>query len=210
MKLAIAIPMKPLSQAKSRLRPALDNRARQSLASAMLKTVMQVALKSGEASALGVISADKNLLPEQSLGPFELILESAPTGYNQAVKRAIAWAQSKNCEALLILPSDLPLITPDDISNMARLATLCPRSVVLAPDARFFGTNALLLRPPHILAPAFGPDSARRHRQLAREQHLSTLIYTSPTLSHDIDLPADLAFLPHAPTPPQNNALSSS
>ena len=199
MKLAIAIPMKPLAQAKSRLRPALDNRARQSLARSMLDAVMQAAHESGAATAMAVISADESLQEKLEHYSFELVSESAPKGYNQAVRAASAWAQSKKCDALLILPSDLPLITPEDVRSMARLATLCPRSVVLAPDARFWGTNALLLRPPHILAPAFGPDSARRHRRLAREQKLSVFLYLSSTLSHDIDYPSDLAFLPHAP-----------
>ncbi len=192
MKLAIAIPMKPLPAAKSRLRPALEPRARQRLARTMLEHVMQVAQASQVATSMGVISADGHLLQQVGRFGFEPVLESVATGYNQAVQTAITWTQSKTCEALLILPSDLPWLLPEDVQQMARLGALCRRSVVIAPDAAYRGTNALLLRPPHILAPAFGPDSARQHRQLARARGISVIIHSSPTLSHDIDLPEDL------------------
>ncbi|NUQ37724.1 MAG: 2-phospho-L-lactate guanylyltransferase, partial [Caldilineales bacterium] len=67
------------------------------------------------------------------------------------------------------------------------------RALVIAPDAAETGTNALLLRPPDLLRPRFGPDSFPRHLALAAAAGVEAVIYRSPTLAHDVDLPVDLA-----------------
>ncbi len=191
MKLAVAIPMKPLARAKARLRPSLDDAPRQKLAADMLRHVLTAVATSCVAETCGVVSADPAALALAAELGCEAIVESAPAGYNQAAIRASSWAQARRCDALLILPADLPLLTPGDIRAMARLAESHRKTMVIAPDAREAGTNALLLRPPHILNPAFGPGSFSRHLRLARIARISTLIYHSATIAQDIDRPED-------------------
>ncbi len=72
------------------------------------------------------------------------------------------------------------------------------RAVVIAPDAGETGTNALLLRPPFLLPFSFGPVSFARHCALARAAGVEPLVYRSPSLAHDIDLPDDLRHLDQA------------
>ncbi|HID35356.1 MAG TPA: 2-phospho-L-lactate guanylyltransferase, partial [Anaerolineae bacterium] len=112
-----------------------------------------------------------------------------------AATRASAWAQARHCDALLILPGDLPLLTPDDIRQLARLAEPHLRIVVLAPDIHQQGTNAILLRPPDIIPFQFGPDSMSRHRTLARTAQIPCLLFHSSTLAQDIDWPQDISVL---------------
>jgi 2-phospho-L-lactate guanylyltransferase len=187
--------MKPLHLAKARLRPGLDDAARQRLAAAMLTHVLTTVRASGAAEVCGVVSADPDVLALAAEHGCEAITEPEPGGYNAAASRASVWAQQRNCDALLILPADLPLLTPEDIHNLTRLADARPQVVIIAPDAREEGTNALLLRPPDIIPPSFGPDSFRRHYHLARQMGVSPVIYHSPDISNDIDHPTDLIIL---------------
>jgi 2-phospho-L-lactate/phosphoenolpyruvate guanylyltransferase len=61
------------------------------------------------------------------------------------------------------------------------------------------GTNALLLRPPDVIAPAFGPPSVVRHFAAGRAAGALARLVTRLGLSHDVDTPADLASLLDAP-----------
>ncbi len=196
MKLAVAIPVKPFHLAKTRLHPRLDAAARQELAIAMLRHVMGVVMDSNVGVVRGLISADPAALALARTHGFEVIPESEPQGYNWAALRARAWAQSLGCDALLILPSDLPLLTANDLQSINFLAEARPRAVVIAPDAAETGVNALLLRPPGVIPPSFGLMSFQRHQLLARRACVSTAIYRSPGFANDIDLPAHLALLP--------------
>ena len=89
-----------------------------------------------------------------------------------------------------MVPADLPLMTPADIGAMLDLGRRSC-SVVIAPDARGEGTNALLLRPPDAINLAFGPQSFHEHCAQAETSLLALCVYRSPTLALDLDTPAD-------------------
>ena len=97
---------------------------------------------------------------------------------------------ARGARAVLVLPADLPLLTSGDIMAMLDLAHE-PRCVVIAPDARGEGTNALMLRPPDALNFAFGPQSFYEHCAQAETSQLALHIYRSPTVALDLDTPAD-------------------
>ena len=196
MRLAVAVPMKPLARAKARLRPGLGDAARQELAVNMLTHVLAAIAASRVAEACGVVSADPAALALAASWGCEAIQEPAPRGYNAAAARASAWAQARRCDALLILPSDLPHLTPGDLQALAQRAADCTPALVIAPDTSRTGTNALLLRPPHLMPTHFGPSSFLRHLEQAHLIGVQPIIYDSPTLARDIDWPQDLATLP--------------
>jgi 2-phospho-L-lactate guanylyltransferase len=60
------------------------------------------------------------------------------------------------------------------------------------PDRHGTGTNGLLLSPPDVIAPAFGPGSCERHRQLAARAGVHCRVERTRSLSLDIDTRADL------------------
>ena len=66
------------------------------------------------------------------------------------------------------------------------------RADVMAPDHTGHGTNALLLAPPQLIAPRFGPESFRTHLRAAHAAGTTPQIVRSPGLEYDIDEPADL------------------
>ncbi len=110
---------------------------------------------------------------------------------NRAVALGCRRAAALGADAALVLPADLPLLTPEAIARF--LSAVGDAAVGVAPDRADMGTNALLLRPPSVLAPAFGPDSFLRHRELARSHGLSLATVHVPELALDLDTPADLA-----------------
>jgi len=113
---------------------------------------------------------------------------------NDALEQATAYAITKGAKAVLILPADLPLLTLKDVEELwqASQQLVSMQAMVIAPDSREQGTNALLVRPPGAITYEFGPGSFQRHQEQARELGLALHVRRSPRLGLDVDLPADL------------------
>ena len=94
---------------------------------------------------------------------------------------------------MLFLPADIPLVATADIQML--LAGHSRPGVSVAAAGSDGGTNALLVSPPDIIAPAFGERSCQRHISQAREQGLEPNVITSPGLSLDIDTVEDIRAL---------------
>jgi 2-phospho-L-lactate guanylyltransferase len=67
-----------------------------------------------------------------------------------------------------------------------------PPIVVISPDRKRSGTNALLVAPPGTIEYGFGPDSFERHVRSAEASGARTEIIELPTLGLDLDAPEDL------------------
>lgn len=67
--------------------------------------------------------------------------------------------------------------------------------MVIAPDRRGKGTNALLLSPANLIEYDFGGDSFDRHCNRARKAGARLEIVNLPSLGLDLDLPEDLALV---------------
>lgn len=98
-------------------------------------------------------------------------------------------------EALLTISADLPLLTPEDILHLIRLADHA--QVVLADSSDGTGTNALLVRPPLALPYLFGLNSLPTYIQAANERQLSFALCHNVHLAFDVDTPDDLCQLEH-------------
>ncbi len=192
--LTVIIPMKPLHRAKQRLQSVLADGERLALAQEMLVHVLTTVIDSGIADLAAVISPDVNVLDLAADYGFVALFETE-RGYNEAVEQGIGWAQAVSASDVLVLPSDLPALTPADLNHIAQLSNTPSYVAVIAPDVRGAGTNALLLRPPDLIPPSFGQDSFQRHRELAQAVGVEPRIYRSPSIAHDVDLPADLQVL---------------
>ncbi len=186
----VIIPVKPLRRAKSRLARALKADQRAALARATFARTLDILASVDLIAGIVVVSSD---LTVQDIARAKNAIPLAETesGLNAAAAQACAWIAARGAAAVLIVPADLPLVTAADIESMIDLARE-PACVVLAPDRREEGTNALLLRPPHAIRPAFGLSSFEAHRAQAIEGGLPVHIYRSATIALDIDLPADL------------------
>lgn len=92
----------------------------------------------------------------------------------------------------IVLMADLPELSPADVDDL--IASARQRAMVVVPDRRELGTNALALSPPDRLSTCFGHvDSFTRHLDRARRSDLAVHVHRSVGLARDIDVPTDLA-----------------
>ena len=70
--------------------------------------------------------------------------------------------------ASLLVPGDCPALDPKEVDALLARRVAEEGEVVIVPDRHGTGTNALLLTPPQVIEPAFGPGSRERHERLAR------------------------------------------
>jgi 2-phospho-L-lactate guanylyltransferase len=64
--------------------------------------------------------------------------------------------------------------------------------VAIVPADAGGGTNALLLYPPDVIAPSFGPDSFAAHLRAAEAAGAAVQVVSDPALGFDLDTPDDL------------------
>ena len=188
MRVWTIIPVKSLVCAKSRLAFLLDDPSRRGLCLVMLRRVVG-AVKASSAPLCLVTTPDPDVISwcrREGLVPFQ----DGERDLNSSLKEATFRALELGAEAVLIIPSDVPLVTKEDIDGMVELGF--HSSVVISPCRREEGTNALFIRPPGALSYSFGPGSFQRHLRLARSLGLKVEVYRSATLGLDVDLPEDL------------------
>jgi 2-phospho-L-lactate/phosphoenolpyruvate guanylyltransferase len=186
------LPVKPLRQAKSRLARTLKPPARVALVRAIFSRTLDVLAQVGPLAGTIVVSRDVTILELARQRQGVIGLAEADSGLNPAIAQGAQWAAAHGGESIVIVPVDLPLITPADLEALIDLA-IEPRCLVIAPDRRGDGTNLMLVRPPEALRFAYGDASFNAHRAQAAECRLRTHIYRSPTSGLDLDVPDDLA-----------------
>jgi 2-phospho-L-lactate guanylyltransferase len=196
MSIWAVIPAKSPDAAKARLAPALSAEERAALARRLFRGTVEATLACAALAGAIVVSAS----PELRALAVELGAHACPDppshhadALNAAIACGCARAAALGATAALVLPADLPLLAPAVITEF--LDEAGDAAVAVAPDRANVGTNALLLRPPRALAPAFGPASCERHRAVARARGLSVAFVHLPALALDLDTPADLALL---------------
>lgn len=185
------IPVKPLTRSKTRLATALSPEERQALSETMFRRVLNAVKTTPQINGALVISRDTRALSiARELGA-HTVQESGTPELNTALMRATQVVAGWRGGALLILPADLPTVTPEDIGMIIEHGRR-DNSIVIATDRHHDGTNALFVRPPGLITYAYGEGSFIRHLELAREAGAQVEVVESPRLALDIDVPADL------------------
>lgn len=186
------MPVKPLRRAKSRLARTLKPPTRAALVRAIFSRTLDVLAQVDRIAGTIVVSRDLTILELARQRSNVIGLAEAESGLNPAITQGAQWTMAHGGGSILIVPVDLPLITPADLDALIDLAT-GPRCLVIAPDRHNDGTNLMLVRPPDAVQFAYGPASFNAHRAQAAERGLRTHIYRSPTSGLDLDVPDDLA-----------------
>jgi 2-phospho-L-lactate guanylyltransferase len=182
------IPVKSASQCKQRLSATLEPGARRKLVELMLGRVVDAVRGVAAIAGLYIVTNDRSLVPE-GVGR----IADTGAGLNVALAAAAAELGNQAVDAMLILPGDIPLITSADVAQLLELAD--PRRMVVVSDVLRSGTNALLLSPPNLITPRFGPGSLMAHLRAAVEADVRALVHDCPNIARDIDEPRDLAWL---------------
>ncbi len=185
------VPVKPFREGKSRLAGVLSGEERAALSRSLLIHTLDVLHHVQAINRTLVISRDTAALHlAREHGAFT-VTESGTPELNAALGRATDVCVSFGAEAVLVMPSDLPLVSAEDIQALIQAAPPTG-GMAIAPDRHDSGTNALFLKPPRALRFVFGPDSFIRHMGTAQTQGLAVSVCRLPGFGLDIDLPEDL------------------
>ncbi len=200
MSLWAIVPVKPLRRGKSRLSASLDPGERTQLNQALLERTLKTLIDLPQIDEVLVVSRDSSALAlARELGARTVQEDGAPS-LNTALRRATVIAQVYASRGVLVIPADLPFLTAHDVSALLDRAA-DPPVVVIAPDRRRRGTNALLLSPADLIEYDFGGNSFVRHCERARRAGARLEVVELPSLGLDLDLPEDLELVRRMQSP---------
>ncbi len=186
--IGIVVPVKRLQQAKSRLSGFLEPAARQQLVITLVRHVIDTVYRSIVSQSIPariwLVSPDPALRDVTDNKDVEWFPDPVEE-LNAALTVARHHLQQCGCSSMMILASDLPFLTVDDVRLL--IAALTNYDVVLAPDQEQRGTNALGVRLPSPLPFGFGTDSAAYHLRSAACLGLRVHLVHTPTLAFDLD-----------------------
>lgn len=193
MRTAAVLPIKSFTQAKQRLRYDLAAHDRRALVEAMFADALVALGRVHSLERIVVVSGDR--VAQRIAGGYgATVVEDDERGHNNAAARGVDSLLEDGIERALLVPGDCPLLSPDDL-NALLTHPAGERSVLIVPDRHGTGTNALLLTPPDVLQPSFGPDSRRRHLADAGEAGVPAEIVELDSLALDVDTPEDMEAL---------------
>ncbi len=192
-RIVAVVPIRSLRHGKTRLSPVLGGEARETLLRGIADRVVTAAVDSGRIETILVVSPEAETLAwAAGFGPAVVAMPQPEdrAGLNGAIETGRAWALDHGASVLVSLFADLPLIEPDDIRGLVART----EPVVLGPDRRGEGTNALLLRlagrGPEFRF-AFGDGSLAKHLEEARRLKLNAAMHDAPGIAFDLDSPDD-------------------
>lgn len=194
MTLWAIVPVKPLRRGKSRLAGTLTEDERTALNQSLLERTIKVLSALKELDQILVVSRDPQALTIARNQGAKTVQEDGQPHLNTALKRATVMAQVHSTRGVLVMPADLPLMTPDDVRALIDRAVK-PPVVVIAPDRHGKGTNALLMVPPGQIEYDFGEGSFQRHCERAKASGARLEIVELHSLGLDLDLPEDLEMI---------------
>lgn len=214
----VVVPVKPFNEGKSRLAAHISPQERRALNRDLLTRTLSAINQAHLDAEILVVSRDSHALaaakhagchalaeesqpctappasaesatdapPPSSCSPNDT--ESEPQ-LNAALTQAARYAAARGATKVLILPTDMPNLTAEDVRTMASPRGREPQ-VIIAPS-RDGGTNALMLQPVQAIPFAFGRDSFRRHQGLAVAAGIPVQVVESDSLLFDVDQPED-------------------
>lgn len=207
-RVAVIVPVGSLDRAKSRLGESLDAEERHDLVERSLQRTITAAIETDAFADVLVVSPDPEVR-SLAVAAGARTLRQHSNGLNAGLDEAREDVVAGGAEAIVVLPIDLPFVTPgaigdvvaalsngagDPASAAVGAAVGVRRVVVLVTDRHGTGTNALALRPPDVIDFAFGVGSRAAHRAAA-ERAGAVFVEVEGPLAIDLDTPDDLVLV---------------
>lgn len=193
MGLCAAVPVKPFDEGKTRLSSVLSENERANLNLNLFVNTLQILLKVIQIAEVIVTCRDPSVLSLASRFGAATVKEEGTT-LNQALERVTQVALQKAMNRILIVPTDLPLLSVSDLEYFISLSPT-ERGIGIEPDRRGEGTNLLLVTPPGAILYKYGTNSFQRHVAQAAGKNLAVKVIQLQNLELDLDYPEDLECL---------------
>jgi 2-phospho-L-lactate/phosphoenolpyruvate guanylyltransferase len=193
LKATAVLPIKRFGAAKQRLAAGMDDERRRELVEAMTADVLEAIGGARTVERTIVVSSEPAAQRLAVAAGAAVVADPDEGGHVGAALAGIARAEADGAGCVVLLAGDCPLLDPRELD---RLLTGVPeRYVGIVPDRHGTGTNALVLRPPSAIVPAFGEGSCERHVAAARQAGVPFGVEELGSLGLDLDTPADLIAL---------------
>ena len=186
------LPVKSLHNAKKRLTGFLSADQREKLARILYRQTLGALRQAEGIDRVIVVTNDSDVAEHARSSGILVFEENEQVSHSVSADAACLRAIKLGATTVLLVPIDVPLVTPADFS---RLAAAARPGVVLVPSADGTGTNAMARTPPDVIESRFGPGSCRAHLDQARLKNVPADILRLPGLMFDIDTPKDVAEL---------------
>ena len=184
------LPIKTFARAKHRLSDAVGVPDRRELAEAMVRDVLDALPRVEGLGRVIVVTAEPVAAEAARAAGADVVHDGEEAGQSAAALLGVAAALEAGADRALLVPGDCPALDPEEVGGL--LARPRHAGVVIVPDRHGAGTNALLLAPPDVIEPSFGPGSFARHAARAHAAGTLVRVVRLPSLGLDVDTPGDL------------------
>lgn len=185
------MPVKSFASAKQRMAAYLTPLERLGLARCMFQDVLDAARRARKLKGILVVTSDVEVHGIAGAAGAEILVEGADTGYAAAVRSAVRRLRHLKADGMIVIPSDIPHLSPTTIDKMAELTA--PGGMTIVPANCDGGTNLLCVRPFDLVEPLFGVNSYALHCEAARQAGVEPFTLPRRHEGCDLDRPADLA-----------------
>jgi 2-phospho-L-lactate/phosphoenolpyruvate guanylyltransferase len=206
------LPVKCPQNAKQRLSGLLSAGQRETLARILFRQTLASLRQAEGIDRVAVVTSDSEVAGHARRSGTLVFEENDQVSHSVSADAACLRAMQLGATTVLLVPIDVPLVTPADFSRLAAAARPSPQevlqpnsnaspqtsaqaSLIVVPSADGTGTNALARTPPDVIESRFGPGSCRAHLDQARAKSVHSELLRLRGLMFDIDTPEDVAEL---------------
>ncbi len=187
------VPVKKLSESKTRLSQKLSRNNRKKLVLAMLEDVLASLSESDLVDQVSVLTPDRQVADHaEDLGAITM-MDQTNGGINESIAMFTEYEiKERSGVPLLILPVDVPLVKSTTIDKIIRKVGKSNHALVVISPSTVKGTNALLRNPPDAIPTHYGVGSFDAHIAEAMARKVRVEVLRSEDLEIDVDTPSDL------------------
>ena len=202
------LPVKSPHNAKQRLSGFLSAEHRETLARILYQQTLASLCQAEGIDRVAVATSDPEAAEHARRKGVLVFEENEQVSHSVSADAACLRAIQLGATTVLLVPIDVPLVTPGDFTRLAAAARPGPpedsqarsqaspqAKLIVVPSADGTGTNALARTPPDVIESRFGPGSCRAHLDQARSKSIHSEVLRLRGLMFDIDTPEDVAEL---------------
>jgi 2-phospho-L-lactate guanylyltransferase len=188
------LPVKRFEIATARLADDLGKGTRRALVEAMVTDVLIALRRSKRVERTLVVTAEPAVEALAHGYDADAVTDPGEPSHSAAARLGTREAVARGAKRVLLVAGDCPAMDPVELDGLLARPVAGPE-VGVVPDRHGTGTNALLLTPPEVIAPSFGPGSRERHVAAATAAGAGLEVADLVSLALDVDTVADLEAL---------------
>jgi 2-phospho-L-lactate/phosphoenolpyruvate guanylyltransferase len=186
------LPVKSPQNAKQRLTGFLAVEQRETLARILYRQTLAALCQAEGIDRVVVVTSDVAVAAYARSSGAIVFEENEQVSHSVSADAACLRAMEMGASTALLVPIDVPTVTPADFTQLAAASR---PGLIVVPSSDGTGTNALVRTPPDCIQSRFGPGSFRAHLDQALSKGVPADVLRLPGLMFDIDTPEDVAEL---------------